>query len=198
MLHPTAMRAVGVTSRLPCCPKAFSTAPNTRVGMQEAMVFQGLSNVASVRIARNNRRSHDRNLLRFWLGSASVSALKRTRTIHSLGQKSNIMNSICVLKSPGFCSHCNRNCRWPDIQSCRSNGPPGTPPAPPARSCRDCVHRGAPALAANGKQIGTEGCGCTSESAPSGVLWWFCGLTGDPARESKAARCENFAHSESP
>jgi hypothetical protein len=100
--------------------------------------------------------------------------------------------------TPGHCSSCDRRVRWADLQSCRSNGPPGTPPAPSARSCRDCVHRGAPALAANGKQIGAEGCGCTSESVPSGVLWWTCGLTDTFVRESKAARCENYAESESP
>ena len=96
------------------------------------------------------------------------------------------------MTTPGDCPVCDRRVRWPDIQSCRSNGPPGTLPAPPARSCRDCLHRGAPALAANGKQIGTEGCGCTSESAPSGVLWWMCGKAGGPVRESRANHCEAY------
>jgi uncharacterized Zn-binding protein involved in type VI secretion len=101
---------------------------------------------------------------------------------------------------PGTCDTCGRRVRWADLQSCRSNGPPGAaivspvaPAAPPERSCRDCIHRGDPVLAANGKQVGTEGCGCTSASAPSGVLWWTCGLTGDPVRESKAATCGDFA-----
>lgn len=90
--------------------------------------------------------------------------------------------------TPGHCETCNRRVRWAELQTCRE--PAGSLVA--ALSCRDCLHRGEPVLAPSGKQVGTEGCGCTSESAPSGVLWWVCGITGGPVRESRANHCEAY------
>lgn len=98
----------------------------------------------------------------------------------------------CTCTVPGICPLTGRRVRWAEIQVCHSHGTDEPTPAAPARTCRDCYHRGDPALAANGKQIGTEGCGCTSESAPSGVLWWTCNLTDLFVRESKASLCDNF------
>lgn len=90
--------------------------------------------------------------------------------------------------TPGQCSTCERRVRWADLQTCRGTANRSESP----NSCRDCIHRGEPVLAPNGKQVGSEGCGCTGESVPSGVLWWTCKLTDKPARESRAERCENF------
>lgn len=98
----------------------------------------------------------------------------------------------CPMTSPGLCGTCGRMVRWADIQTCRPNA------SESPKSCRSCVHRGTAVLAANGKQVGSEGCGCTSASVASGILWWTCTLTGTSKRETQAATCENYSRSESP
>ena len=61
-----------------------------------------------------------------------------------------------------------------------------------ARSCRPCINRGEPVLAANGRQVGSEGCGCTSQSVASGMLWWTCSARSSPVREDRAETCQDY------
>lgn len=109
---------------------------------------------------------------------------------------------ICQCSSPGICPVTGRRVRWAEIQSCQSWGPPGSAPEitsrkiEPSKTCRDCVYCGDPAIGESGKQIGSKGCGCPNEIA--GILWWTCGLDGQPTAETRAKRCENYERSESP
>ena len=61
------------------------------------------------------------------------------------------------------------------------------------KTCRSCVNRGEPVMAANGRQVGSEGCGCTAQSVASGVLWWTCNQRGSPVRGTVAETCENYS-----
>jgi hypothetical protein len=60
------------------------------------------------------------------------------------------------------------------------------------KSCRSCVNRGEPVMAANGRQVGSEGCGCTAQSVASGQLWWTCNQRGSPVREDRAESCSSL------
>ena len=60
------------------------------------------------------------------------------------------------------------------------------------KTCRSCAHRGEPVMAANGRQVGSEGCGCTAQSVASGVLWWNCNKRTAPMRETVAESCEHY------
>ena len=61
------------------------------------------------------------------------------------------------------------------------------------KTCRSCTHRGEPVMAANGRQVGSEGCRCTAQSVASGVLWWSCNIRSLPVRENRAETCENYS-----
>ena len=95
----------------------------------------------------------------------------------------------CSMRSPGECPACSRRVRWADIQACRHGQPASIAPA---RSCGDCAHRGQPLLAANGRQVGSEGCGCTAASKSRGLLWWACTQAGQPVRQDRASQCEAY------
>lgn len=95
----------------------------------------------------------------------------------------------CQCDFPQICPRHKRRVYQPDIAQCKATGQPF-----PAivRTCRDCSNQGPPVLAANGKQVGSDGCGCTGLSVPSGVLWWTCEATNKPTREDRARSCDQF------
>ena len=63
----------------------------------------------------------------------------------------------------------------------------------PDRTCRNCRYCGDGIRNSRGVQVGSEGCGCTSASTPSGLLWWLCEKRGGPVREDRARTCEDFS-----
>lgn len=109
----------------------------------------------------------------------------------------------CNCSLPGQCETWSKRVRWAEIHSCRAGKslfpvePQQPKPQLSSLTCRDCTFQGLPALAPSGKQIGSEGCGCTSESIPSGVLWWQCDNPANitksaPVREDRARNCSLF------
>lgn len=100
---------------------------------------------------------------------------------------SRLLNCICDF--PQICPRHKRRVYQPDIDQCKATGQPFPTIA---RTCRDCFSQGPPVLAANGKQVGSEGCGCTGLSVPSGVLWWTCEATEKATREDRARSCDQF------
>lgn len=124
--------------------------------------------------------------------------------LHCSGE-SLIMACKCLI--PGQCETWSKKVRWAEIHSCRAGKslqpvePRQAQSQPRYVTCRDCIFQGLPALAPSGKQIGSEGCSCTSQSIPSGVLWWSCDhpvnrLKSAPVREDRARKCSEFQPTE--
>lgn len=94
----------------------------------------------------------------------------------------------CKCDHPQICPVHKKRVYRAQIAACKATGKPTVIP-----TCRDCQHQGEAILAANGKQVGSAGCGCTSLSRPSGLLWWACNARdGQAVREDRAASCEEF------
>jgi hypothetical protein len=63
--------------------------------------------------------------------------------------------------------------------------------------CSTCTHKGDILLAANGKPVGSEGCGCSPASMPTGIHWYHCNHESAkdrtaPMRETVAESCEHY------
>lgn len=101
----------------------------------------------------------------------------------------------CNQKKPGFCNDCNRKVRWVEIQTC--NWPNESYQSRETGKilkydCLSCIFSGEILKDAEGIPIGKRGCGCTSQSVPTGNTWITCNKTQTPVLITKATRCQSY------